>query len=96
MINKSNLNYPAIPTDTYRCYNYVYVKCDHKHYKYGAVVQIINLPNHCSGYDIQDDSLEKFHVQEEDIIRMATPKEINHYNKNIKFELSLRYLENSM
>lgn len=96
MYSKSNLNYPAFPTDTYKLYDYVYVISDHSYYKYGGVARISTIPDHCSGYEVQDTELQEFHIQEEDIVRFATQVEINQYNKSVDFEIELRYIDDSM
>jgi hypothetical protein len=96
MEDKTNLNYPAFPTDTYKLHDHVYVKSDYSYYKYGGIARISNIPDHCSGFDLQDGYLNTFHVEEDNIIRLATPKEIKHYEREVEFQIELRYIDNSM
>lgn len=96
MKKRSKLDYPMFPRNEFKQYDYVYIVSDSGHYKYGGVVMIVSIPDHCSGYKVQDDEMHNFHVQEEEVIRLATESEQEHFDRNQKFKIEMSYIENSM
>ena len=77
------------PVDKYALYDYVYLK----DYYYGRIME---LPETYTGYIVEVGIERRVHVEEIDIERKLEPNEIERFKHNLKFELELLYIKNSM